>query len=91
MPSGPPDDGRRGGEAATGGGGSQGGPVDRLTSATARTSFGWLLAGVVPGAWRVWAAPTHAHVRFVGWFVQFVVGVACWLLPRRRPPARPLG
>jgi hypothetical protein len=76
--------------------------VDRLTSAMARISFAWLVAGVVlgglmladrvvPGDWRAWAAPTHAHVLFVGWFVQFVVGIAYWLLPRRRTAERPIG
>jgi hypothetical protein len=28
---------------------------------------------------------------FVGWLVQFALGVAYWLLPRRRSPAAPLG
>jgi hypothetical protein len=28
---------------------------------------------------------------FVGWFLQFAVGVAYWLLPRRRSAERPLG
>lgn len=67
-----------------------------------RTSLVWLLIGVVvgglmltdrsiPGDWRAWAAPTHAHILFVGWFMQFVVGIAYWLLPRRRTPERPLG
>jgi hypothetical protein len=28
---------------------------------------------------------------FVGWFLQFALGVAYWLLPRRRSPERPLG
>jgi hypothetical protein len=67
-----------------------------------RTSFAWLVAGVllgglmltdrvVPGEWRLWGGPTHSHLLFVGWFVQFVVGIAYWLLPRRRSPDRPLG
>lgn len=67
-----------------------------------RLSLGWLLAGValgglmlvdraVPGNWRVWAAPVHGHILFVGWFVQFVIGVAYWLFPRRRQPSRHLG
>jgi hypothetical protein len=67
-----------------------------------RASFVWLLAGavvgaammvddVLPGSWRAWMAPTHGHMLFVGWFVQFALGVAYWLLPRRRSPARPLG
>lgn len=76
--------------------------MDRLSSLMLRASFVWLLAGVIvgaamltdrllPGHWRVWMGPTHGHVLFVGWFVQFAVGVAYWLLPRRRPPDRPLG
>jgi hypothetical protein len=76
--------------------------MDRLSSAMARASFVWLLAGAVagatmmidealPGAWRVWLGPTHGHALFVGWFVQFAVGIAYWLLPRKRSPERPLG
>ena len=76
--------------------------MDRLSSLMVRTSLLWLLLGVVlgglmltdepvPGNWRLWAAPTHGHVLFVGWFVQFVIGVAYWLFPRRRSPERPLG
>lgn len=67
-----------------------------------RASFVWLLTGVtlgglmltdraIPGSWRVWGGPTHAHILFVGWFVQFALGVAYWLLPRRRSPERPVG
>lgn len=67
-----------------------------------RASMVWLLAGAVggavmmadtyvPGAWRVWLAPTHGHMLFVGWLVQFALGVAYWLLPRRRSPEFPLG
>jgi hypothetical protein len=67
-----------------------------------RAPFIWLLAGAVvgaammvddalPGNWRVWMAPTHGHMLFVGWFVQFAIGVAYWLLPRRRSPALPVG
>lgn len=76
--------------------------MDRLTSVMVRASLVWLLSGVtlgglmladraVPGNWRAWAAPTHGHILFVGWFVQFVIGVAYWLFPRRRGPGRPLG
>jgi hypothetical protein len=76
--------------------------MDRLSAAMARASFLWLLAGAVagatmmidealPGAWRAWLGPTHGHALFVGWFVQFAIGVAYWLLPRRRTPARPIG
>lgn len=33
----------------------------------------------------------HAHILFVGWFVQFAIGIAYWLLPRRKTPERPYG
>jgi hypothetical protein len=46
---------------------------------------------LAPGDWRVWFTPTHGHILFVGWFLQFAVGVAYWLLPRRRSPQLPLG
>jgi hypothetical protein len=76
--------------------------MDRLSSWMMRAAFVWLLAGAVvgfammiddalPGAWRAWMAPTHGHMLFVGWFVQFALGVAYWLLPRKRTPDRPLG
>lgn len=76
--------------------------MDRLSTVMVRASFAWLLLGVVfgallltdralPGEWRLWLQPTHGHVLFVGWFLQFALGVAYWLLPRRRSPARPLG
>ena len=50
-----------------------------------------LLDGTLPGALAAWLAPSHAHMLFVGWFLQFVIGVAYWLLPRKRTPAQPLG
>jgi hypothetical protein len=76
--------------------------MDRLSAAMARGSFLWLLAGFVAGAlmltdetlageWRRWLLPTHGHMLFVGWFVQFALGIAYWLLPRKRSPHRPLG
>lgn len=76
--------------------------MDPLSSVMLRASLLWLLAGVgigaamlvdraLPGQWRAWLAPSHAHMLFVGWFLQFALGVAYWLLPRRRSPARPLG
>lgn len=76
--------------------------MDRLTSVMLRTALIWLLAGIslggamlvdrkVPGQWRLWFTPGHGHMLFVGWFLQFAVGVAYWLLPRRRSDARPLG
>ena len=76
--------------------------MDRLTAVMVRLSLGWLLSGFVvggvmlvdrgvPGAWRAWFAPSHGHMLFVGWFLQFVVGIAFWLLPRKRSPDQPLG
>lgn len=67
-----------------------------------RAALAWLGAGAVaglammadrflPGAWRAWLAPTHGHMLFVGWFLQFTLGIAFWLLPRTRSPQRPLG
>lgn len=46
---------------------------------------------LVPGSWRLWFTPTHGHMLFVGWFLQFAVGVGYWLLPRKRLPEAPLG
>lgn len=76
--------------------------MDPLSSLMLRAALLWLLAGVViggamltdralPGQWVLWMAPSHAHILFVGWFLQFVIGVAYWLLPRKRAPDRPLG
>jgi hypothetical protein len=76
--------------------------MDPLSSVMLRAALTWLLAGFVigaamltdralPGQWRLWMAPSHAHMLFVGWFLQFAVGVAYWLLPRRRSTERPLG
>jgi hypothetical protein len=76
--------------------------MDRLNVAMVRASFAWLLAGIlvgglmlidraVPGDWRRWGQPTHGHMLFVGWFLQFALGIAYWLLPRRRTTERPLG
>lgn len=67
-----------------------------------RLSLLWLLAGFIvgglmlvdrdiPGSWRLWAQPTHGHMLFVGWVLQFALGIAYWLLPRKRSPERPLG
>lgn len=50
-----------------------------------------LVDRAIPGAWRFWLAPSHGHMLFVGWFLQFVFGIAYWLLPRKRSPDRPLG
>lgn len=67
-----------------------------------RLSLLWLLAGFIvgglmlvdreiPGNWRLWAQPTHGHMLFVGWFLQFALGIAYWLVPRKRSPERPVG
>lgn len=67
-----------------------------------KAALAWLLVGVVigglmmvdravPGNWRLWMMPTHGHMLFVGWFVQFALGIAYWLLPRKRSPERPVG
>ncbi len=67
-----------------------------------KSSLVWMLAGfvigglmlvdrVVPGDWRAWLQPTHGHMLFVGWFVQFAIGIAYWLLPRKRRPELPVG
>ena len=76
--------------------------MDRLSVIMARSAFVWLAAGValgglmlndriVPGDWVAWALPAHMHMLLVGWFLQFALAIAFWLLPRRRVPARPLG
>lgn len=76
--------------------------MDRFTIFAVKTSLVWMLAGfvlgglmlvdhLVPGNWRAWLLPTHGHMLFVGWFVQFVIGIAFWLLPRKRRPELPLG
>lgn len=60
-------------------------------------SIGFLLGAAmlsdasIPGDWRFWFAPTHGHILFVGWFLQFAIGIAYWLLPRQRTDARPFG
>lgn len=67
-----------------------------------RTSLLYLLAGIGLGAFLLIGeglrrpAPLpglgliHAHLLFVGWLLQFGLGVAYWLLPRRRRPENPL-
>lgn len=76
--------------------------MDRLTTVMVRLSLCWLLVGfiiggamlvdcAVPGEWRAWMAPSHGHMLFVGWFLQFALGIAYWLLPRKRSPTRLLG
>ncbi len=67
-----------------------------------RLALVWLMVGFVigglmltdlkvPGDWRLWLSPGHGHMLFVGWFLQFAVGVAYWLLPRKRTPQQPIG
>lgn len=76
--------------------------MDRLSIVMVRCSLIWLLAGVVigglmlidrgiPGDWRLWMAPSHGHMLFVGWLVQFALGIAYWLMPRKRSAEHPLG
>ena len=76
--------------------------MDPVSVRLVRASLLWLVAGftlgalmlsdaLVPGSWRRWFSPTHGHILFVGWFLQFAVGVGYWLLPRKRSPERPLG
>ena len=76
--------------------------MDRLTAVMVRLSLVWLLTGfiiggamlvdrAIPGEWRAWLAPSHGHMLFVGWFLQFALGIAYWLLPRKRLPERPTG
>lgn len=76
--------------------------MDPLSSIMVRLSLLWLLAGFLiggamlvdrelPGDWRLWMQPTHGHMLFVGWFLQFALGIAYWLLPRKRSPERPQG
>jgi vacuolar-type H+-ATPase subunit I/STV1 len=76
--------------------------MDRFSIIAVKTSLVWMILGIsmgslmlvdhlVPGNWRGWFMPTHGHILFVGWFVQFVIGIAFWLLPRKRVPELPLG
>jgi hypothetical protein len=76
--------------------------MDPISVKMVRAALIWLAIGFVfgglmladasvPGTWRLWFAPTHGHILFVGWFLQFAVGVAYWLLPRQRTDNRPLG
>lgn len=76
--------------------------MDPISVRMVRTALIWLGLGftlgalmladaTVPGSWRHWFGPTHGHILFVGWFLQFAVGVAYWLLPRQRTDDRPFG
>jgi cbb3-type cytochrome oxidase subunit 1 len=76
--------------------------MDPLTKLMGRTALLYLASGFVLGAvlmigeaqgaswYGAWTV-THAHILFVGWFVQFAVGIAFWLLPRRKTPKQPFG
>lgn len=35
---------------------------------------------IMPEVWRL--RPLHVDVMLTGWLIQFVIGVACWILPR---------
>ena len=76
--------------------------MDRLSIVMVKAALLWLVTGVIagglmlvdrgiPGDWRLWAMPTHGHMLFVGWLVQFALGIAYWLLPRKRSPELPVG
>lgn len=76
--------------------------MDLISVRMTRASLLWLVLGftlgaamlsdaVLPGDWRVWFSPTHGHILFVGWFLQFALGIAYWLLPRKRSDTLPLG
>jgi hypothetical protein len=76
--------------------------MDRISIVMVRAALAWLVLGAVvgglmlvdravPGDWRAWMAPSHGHILFVGWFLQFALGIAYWLLPRKRRPELPLG
>ena len=76
--------------------------MDPVSSLMIRSSLIWLVTGLVggslilldasfPGLWRTWLTPGHVHMLLVGWFLQFALGVAIWLFPRRRTPAQPRG
>lgn len=76
--------------------------VDRFSVWMVRTSLVHLLAGLGLGGVLLanlgLGAPlrlpplgaAHAHLLFVGWLLQFALGIAYWLLPRRRSADNPL-
>jgi hypothetical protein len=76
--------------------------MDPLTRLMGKTSLVYLLIGFLLGgtlligeaAGATWGntwGVVHAHILFVGWFVQFAIGIAYWLLPRHKTPQRPYG
>jgi hypothetical protein len=76
--------------------------MDRFSVWMVRTSLVYLVVGVGLGgvllanlglATSLLLPPlgtVHAHVLFVGWLLQFALGIAYWLLPRRRSALQPL-
>jgi hypothetical protein len=76
--------------------------VDLVSVRFVRAALIWLVLGfglgalmlsdeLIAGHWRIWFGPTHGHMLFVGWFLQFAIGIGYWLLPRKRSPERPYG
>jgi hypothetical protein len=76
--------------------------MDPLTRLMGKTSLIYLLLGFVLGGvlmiaeatgagWASSWSVVHTHILFVGWFVQFAIGIAYWLLPRRKTPEKPYG
>lgn len=76
--------------------------MDPFSVRMVRAALVWLAIGFLlgatmlsdaslPGNWRFWFGPTHGHILFVGWFLQFAIGIAYWLLPRQRTDDRPFG
>ena len=77
--------------------------MERITVFMVKTSLMYFVTGFLLGAAMlitkglgyIWLTavfmPTHSHLLLVGWLVQFVMGIAYWILPRRRTAALPLG
>lgn len=76
--------------------------MDPLTRLMGKTSLVYLFIGFILGGilligeaigatWGSAWGEVHAHILFVGWFVQFAIGIAYWLLPRRKTPEQPYG
>ena len=77
--------------------------MERITVFMVKTSLMYFVTGFLLGAAMlitkglgyIWLTavfmPTHSHLLLVGWLVQFVMGIAYWILPRRRTARQPLG
>ncbi len=76
--------------------------MDPFTRLMGKTSLLYLVLGFVLGgvlliaeafraSWVGAWGTVHAHILFVGWFVQFAIGIGFWLLPRRKTPPKPYG